>query len=171
MRNLFIILLIFSMSLSFLPGCEKEAPELITSQEAKAAILELNPESIILECEYVESSNTYIVEFKTFHATYRGVVNAYTGKIVSIVIKEDEDTTPMFAPEEEQEVPLLPYDTALSIALSDSDAEGTAVIVKNELDTENKVFNIIFRSGTAEYYYAVDAVTGDILSTEMVLDS
>ena len=172
MRNLFIILLIFSMSLSFLPGCEKKEPELITSQEAKAAITELNPEAIILECEYKEEVNAYIIDFKTFYATYEGIVNAHTGNITSIVIKEKEDNSPMFdtEPEEVADIFLHP-DTALGIAISDSGAEGTAVIVKNELNSENKVFNIIFRSGSAEYYYTIDAVTGAILSMDMLLDS
>ena len=172
MHKLFTILSIFLIILLPFSGCKEKEHEIITSQDAKAAIAELNPEAIILECEYNEDVNAYIIEFKTFYATYEGIVNANTGTINSIVIKEEEDDTPMFDPEpEEVDDAFISPDTALAVALSNSGAEGTAVIVKNELDAENKVFNIIFRSVTAEYYYTVDAVTGDILSMEMVLDS
>ncbi|MDO5479051.1 MAG: PepSY domain-containing protein, partial [Clostridia bacterium] len=128
---------------------------------------------IILECFYDENVASYIIEFKTFYGLYEGVVNAHTGNITSIAIKPEEDSAPMFEPpsEDEEEVSFIPHETALAIAISDSEIGGTAAVVKNDLDRERKTYNIIFRSGTTEYSYIIDAVTGDILSFDVVMDS
>ncbi|MBQ2942426.1 MAG: PepSY domain-containing protein [Clostridia bacterium] len=173
MHRLISLILLLSMIIVILPACEKE-PQLITEKTAKETITEIYPEAIILECLFVEEERSYIVDFKTFHGTYEGIVNASSGKLLSVMLKEPETDEPMFAPEDEEsasEEVFISLDTALTLALRDSGASGTAVLVKNSLDRENKTYNIIFRSGNTEYNYLIDAVTGDILSSDVVIDS
>lgn len=173
MHKIFSVILTLFIILMLLPSCSKSNQQIITGKEAKEIITAHHSDAIILECIYSESTNSYVVDFKTFHGNYEGTVNARTGSITSIILKEEPSDAPMFDPEDEEnsQEHFIPAESAIQIALQDSEAEGTAVLIKNELDKENKVYNVIFRSGNSEYTYKIDAITGKIISFDVVIDS
>ncbi len=166
-------LIITSMLIFSLTACKGGAPD-ITEAEAKKAILNHTPDAIITECIYKSASSSYEIEYKTAHNVYIAIVDADSGEISSVTIKEEittEDPSVFETPEEDTDDKILPADTALSIAFADSGISGTASLVKNDLNRESKTYTVVFRSGNREFTYIIDAVTGAIISSETEMDS
>lgn len=161
-----IIIIMFS-------ACNK-LNSFISDAEAKNAITEYSPGAIITECTLHSESALYEIEFKTSHNVYIGYINARTGNVDSVSVKEEiipEDNSVFTDEPETEDVSFIATDTALAIAIKDANVSGSVVLVKNELNRENKTFTCIFRAGNREFTYIINATTGDIISSETELDS
>lgn len=173
MKNAFCLIIILSL-LSF-SACKKDLS--VTSNEAKEIISEYNPDAIITDCSLSEDSKNYIVKFDTPFDSYKALVNVNTGEIFSISIEENEKDDPTWFENEETyseneaSTTYITPNSALNIALADAGTQGSAVIITNELNEEENVYEIIFRSLNKEYSYKIDALDGTILNRESYIDS
>lgn len=173
MKKIFTLFLVCLFILTTLIACTTKETDLISSDMAKSILLEHNPDAIITDCTFNENTFSYTITFKTSLGVYVGSVGGFDGKLTSVSVQEEKPEITEFEtyPEEEPKERFITMDTALAIAISNSGASGTAIVVKTELDKNEKVFTIIFRSGEFEYSYIIDAVTGDIISSDAIPNS
>ena len=156
----------------FISACSNPALPNVSEDKAKKAIMEHSPDAIITECIYHSDSDMYEIEFSTELNIYTGMVNASTGNVESVIVKEEitKEDNFVFDNGEPEEEAFIPMDAALTIALSDSKATGSVVLVKNDLNRDSKTYTCIFRAGNKEFTYIINAVTGEVISSETELD-
>ena len=112
--------------------------------------------------EWDDGRAVYDVELVRGNKKYEYKIDAVTGKILDEDIDsryDDDDRNP--------DAKLISLDAAKKAALKDAGVSAAnARGMKCDLDRDDLVYEIEFRSGGVEYEYDIDAVTGKILQKE-----
>lgn len=172
MKKLFYFLLIATL-VAMQTGCGKSgSAKKISASDAKAAVSSYSPGAIINDCKYNEESDIYTVEFETDLGKYTASVNGKSGALICVVLTEDE---PQYTPEDDDEEPgpvqRLTPDDALTAAILNSDASGSVITVRNDYNRDSNSYTVVFRSGNKEFTYRIDAENGEVLESNVDMDS
>lgn len=93
-----------------------------------------------------------------------------TGSIVSVTLIEPDPVIPD-DPEPDKAKQVLTPDDALTVAIMDADVSGSVMTVQNNYNADENTYFVVFRSGNKEFTYKIDAETGDILESNVDMDS
>lgn len=121
----------------------------------------------VLESEVELDSDDHImiyeVEFKTGTAKYEYEINATTGEIMTVETKQQNHTAGNGG---SGSTSYIGNDAALAAALQHAGVAASSVTEK-DIELERKgsmmVYEVEFKTGRTEYYYEINAATGDIL--------
>jgi len=155
----------------------------IGEEQAKALALTragvLAPEAMGLrvKLDFDDGRMVYEINFYTADAEYECELDATTGDVVSF----DKDTFNNTASSGAQPAP---SPTAASVTITEAKAKQIALAhaqlaenavtfikVKNDRENGRKVFDVEFYSGSIEYDYEIDAITGNILSFDFEVEN
>ena len=161
----------------------------ITAEEAKSAALTdagvAEGDVSALRCELDRDDHVphYEVEFSVGQDEYGYDIHAQTGEVLKKHVDLQETAapqaeppqTPVSAPADSAAAAQphsLTEEEALSIAYADAGltaADVSRVWCRLDRDDGREVYEIEFRSGSTEYEYDVDALTGNILERDVAL--
>ena len=171
MRKKRTALLLAASLFVFLGGCNNaKETNTISSETAKKAVSDYSPGAVITECEYNEAESAYEVTFETDYGKYQADIDGKSGKIVSVTLIEPDPVIPDVS-EESGSKQILTPDDALTVAIMDADVAGSVMTVQNSYNKDNNSYFVVFRSGSKEFTYRIDAETGDILESSVDMDS
>ncbi len=147
------------------------AAELISKSEAKSKALShagVKADDIrdySIELDDVEA--VYEIEFKSGAYEYSYEISAKSGKVIGSEKEKDDD----YIPESSAATELISKSKAKSKALSHAGLSADDIIDYSiELDDDEAVYEIEFKSGAYEYSYEIDAQSGKIIDSEKEKD-
>ncbi len=129
--------------------------------------------NLVCQMDYENHSMVYEMEFYVHSTEYEYEIDAKTGNIVNVDL-DREDAVNNVQP---NDIPLAPTyiskDSALSLAYTHAGVDGASVFgLECELDDDDgvAVYEVSFHSGSYEYDYEINAITGAILESEKDID-
>lgn len=170
MKKLLYFLLIVTL-VAMQTGCGKSGQaKKISASDAKEVVSSYSPGAIINACEYDEESDMYTVEFETELGKFNASVSGKGGKLISVTVIEDEPEY-ILGDEDDGPVQRLTPDDALTAAILASDASGSVITVRNDYNRDSNSYTVVFRSGNREFTYRIDAESGEVLESNVDMDS
>ena len=124
-----------------------------------------------LECdlEWDDGRAIYEIEFKSGNKEYDYEVDALTGKVIAAGYDKDgwEDDGKQAASGQKY----ITADAAKQAAFDHAGVKAAdAAQVKCELDKDDGVYEVEFKSGGVEYEYEINAVTGKVVKADRDMD-
>lgn len=170
MKNSRVALALSASLVLFAGGCNNNNKKNISFDDAKKAVSDYSPGAVITECDYDDNLSSYEIKFETEYGEYKAVVSGETGSIVSVTLIEPDPVIPD-DPEPDKAKQVLTPDDALTVAIMDADVSGSVMTVQNKYNSDENTYFVVFRSGNKEFTYKIDAETGDILESNVDMDS